>query len=413
MLFRSETPTPPRFDFKGFVIVGAGLALLELAIEFLGHRMGGTATVVAMFAAAAMLLAIYTWYALSRENPVLDLNLFRLRTFRASTVSGGMCRMTIGAVPFLLPLMLQVGFGLTALGSGLITFVMNIGAIGIKSFASPIARRFGFRNLVLYNASLLGFMAMGIALFTPETPHWVMIVYLLAYGVVRSIQFTNVNALGFADLTPQNLSRGNSISSVTQQLSSSVRVSAMTGYIIPQDRNRLQNGCQNQLNNVLVNTGAVSAATCTVSATDNILSTSTLTVTNAYNTTSVSADEVVVSDAYNSTHVGPSYVTVNTDTYGPVTIGSGGITFGDNTVQTTAYTGADAAVWGGITGTLSSQTDLQSALNAKYDASNPSGYITSSALSPYLLSATAATTYAITARGLPRSEEHTSELQLH
>ena len=216
-----ETPMPPRFDFKGFLVVGAGLAALELAIEFLGHGMVGVPTIVSLFAGAAVLLGIYTWYALSRENPVLDLTMFKIRTFRASTVAGSLCRMTIGAVPFLLPLMLQVGFGLNAMNSGLITFVMNVGAIGVKSFASPIARRFGFRNLVLYNASLLGLMAMGIALFTPETPHWMMIVYLLLYGVVRSIQFTNVNALAFADLTPQNLSRGNSIASVMQQLASS------------------------------------------------------------------------------------------------------------------------------------------------------------------------------------------------
>jgi MFS family permease len=130
--------------------------------------------------------------------------------------------MTIGAIPFLLPLMLQVGFGLSPVQSGLITFVMNIGAIFIKTIATKIARRFGFRNLVLYNASMLGLMAMGIGLFfRADTPHWVMIVYLLFYGVVRSIQFTNVNALAFADLTSQNLSRGNSISSVMQQLSSS------------------------------------------------------------------------------------------------------------------------------------------------------------------------------------------------
>ena len=216
-----ETPMPPRFDFKGFLVVGAGLAVLEFAIESLGHHMVGVDIIIAMFAAAAVLLGIYTWYALSRENPVLDLTMFKLRTFRVATVAGGLCRMTIGAVPFLLPLMLQVGFGLNAMDSGLITFVMNVGAIGVKSFATPIARRFGFRNLVLYNASLLGIMAMCIALFTPETPHWIMIVYLLLYGVIRSIQFTNVNALGFAELTPQNLSRGNSIASVMQQLASS------------------------------------------------------------------------------------------------------------------------------------------------------------------------------------------------
>ena len=84
-----------------------------------------------------------------------------------------------------------------------------------------LARRFGFRNLVLYNASLLGLMAMGLALFDQDTPHWMMVVYLLFYGVVRSVQFTNVNALAFAELTSQTLSRGNSIASVMQQLSSS------------------------------------------------------------------------------------------------------------------------------------------------------------------------------------------------
>jgi EmrB/QacA subfamily drug resistance transporter len=217
-----DTPKPPSFDITGFLVVGAGLALLELAIDFTGHRIVGTPIIVALFVIAGVLLAIYTWYALSRQNPVLDLTLFRIRTFRTSTVAGSLCRMTIGAIPFLLPLMLQVGFGLSPVQSGLITFVMNIGAIFIKTIATKIARRFGFRNLVLYNASMLGLMAMGIGLFfRADTPHWVMIVYLLFYGVVRSIQFTNVNALAFADLTSQNLSRGNSISSVMQQLSSS------------------------------------------------------------------------------------------------------------------------------------------------------------------------------------------------
>lgn len=216
-----DTPKPPSFDTKGFIVVGAGLATLELAIDFLGHHIVGTPMIVALFVAAALLLSLYRWYALRQPNPVLDLHLFRLRTFRVSTVAGSLCRMTIGAVPFLLPLMLQVGFGLSPLASGLISFVMNIGAIFIKTIATRMARRFGFRNLVLYNASLLGFMAMGLGFFESDTPHWMMVVYLLLYGVVRSVQFTNINALGFADLTPQNLSRGNSIASVMQQLSSS------------------------------------------------------------------------------------------------------------------------------------------------------------------------------------------------
>ncbi|HEY4136011.1 MAG TPA: DHA2 family efflux MFS transporter permease subunit [Alphaproteobacteria bacterium] len=216
-----DTPKPPPFDIKGFLIVGIGLAFLELGIDFLGHRIVGMPVVFTLFISATVLLGAYTWYALTHANPVLDLTLFKLRTFRASTVAGGLCRMTIGAVPFLLALMLQVGFGYTALASGLITFVMNIGAMCVKAVAPRIARKFGFRNLVLYNASMLGVMAMGIATFQPDTPHWVMIAYLLFYGVVRSVQFTNINALAFADLTPQTLSRGNSIASVMQQLSSS------------------------------------------------------------------------------------------------------------------------------------------------------------------------------------------------
>ncbi len=226
-----DTPRPPRFDAKGFILVAIGLACLQLSIEFLGHRIVSLPVTISLFGVAAVLLAIYAWYALRHVNPVLDLTLFRLRTFRASTLSGSLCRMSIGAVPFLLAMMLQVGFGLSPIQAGLITFVMNIGAIGVKTVAAPLARRFGFRNLVLYNASVLGLVTMGMALFEPDTPHWVMIIYLLFYGVVRSVQFTNVNALAFADLTSQNLSRGTSIASVMQQLSSSFGI-AMAATVI-------------------------------------------------------------------------------------------------------------------------------------------------------------------------------------
>jgi EmrB/QacA subfamily drug resistance transporter len=217
-------PSPPRFDFKGFLVVGAGLALFELAIENLGHRMVSTAMLIALFLVAVGLLGLYTWYALNRAEPVLDLNLFRLRTFRASTVSGGLCRMAIGSVPFLLPLMLQVGFGLQPIASGFITFVTSIGAIGMKTVATRIARRFGFRNLLMYNAGALGLMVAGMALFEPDTPHWAMLAYLILYGVVRATQFTNVQALAYADLTPPIMSKGTSMASVVQQLSNSFGV---------------------------------------------------------------------------------------------------------------------------------------------------------------------------------------------
>ena len=229
-----EVPPPPRFDWRGFVVVGAGLALLQFSIENLGHPLVATPVLVGLFAGAGTLLALYTWHALSRSEPVLDLNLFRMRTFRASTVSGGLCRLAIGAVPFLLPLMLQVGFGLAPIASGFITFVTSIGAIGMKTVATRVARRFGFRNLLMYNAGLLGLMIGGMALFQPDTPHWFMLSYLVLYGVVRATQFTNVQALAYADLTPTTMSKGTSMASVVQQLSNSfgVAIAATTLAIV-------------------------------------------------------------------------------------------------------------------------------------------------------------------------------------
>jgi EmrB/QacA subfamily drug resistance transporter len=220
-----KVPRPERFDFVGFLVIGAGLALVQLTLENLGrHRLVSMPTLIVFGISAVLCLAGYTWYALSRANPVLDLHLFRVRTFRTSTVSGGLCRLAIGSVPFLLPLMLQVGFGLAPIESGAVTFITSIGAMGVKTIASWLARKFGFRNLLVYNAFALGAMVAGMALFEPDTPHWQMLIYLLLYGVVRAIQFTNVQALAYADLTPDIMSRGTSMASVVQQLSNSFGV---------------------------------------------------------------------------------------------------------------------------------------------------------------------------------------------
>ncbi len=220
-----KAPPPGRFDFAGFVIVGAGLALLELTLENLGrHRLISMTMLIVLGITAVMLLGIYTWRALTRENAVLDLNLLRIRTFRASTVSGSLCRMAMGAIPFLLPLMLQVGFGMAPLQSGFTTFITSLGSIGMKTIAGRLARQFGFRKLLIYSGVGLGVMVAGISQLQPDTPHWVMLVYLLAYGLVRSVQFTNIQAIAYADLTPETMSKGTSMASVVQQLSNSFGV---------------------------------------------------------------------------------------------------------------------------------------------------------------------------------------------
>jgi MFS family permease len=155
---------------------------------------------------------------------VLDLRLFRMHSFRTATISGGLCRFAIGAVPFLLPLLLQVGFGLDPLQSGLLTFVTSIGAMLNKTIVRLVLRRLGFRRLLAYNSVLLGIMICGIATFRADTPHLIMWIYLMLYGFSRSVQFTSVNALSYAELTSAIMSKGTSIVSVAQQLSMSFGV---------------------------------------------------------------------------------------------------------------------------------------------------------------------------------------------
>jgi EmrB/QacA subfamily drug resistance transporter len=219
-------PAPPRFDFRGFALVGIGLVALELAIENLGRHVIAPEIDAGLFGAAAVLLALYVWHALPLPHPVLDLALFRIRSFRTSTVAGGLCRLAIGAVPFLLPLMLQLGFGLDPLHSGLLTFVTSIGAMMMKTIVRRVVRQFGFRNLLAWNGVLLGLWICGIAAFQPDIPHWqwLLLPYLLAYGFVRSVQFTTITALAYADLTVPIMSKATSMASVIQQLCNSFGV---------------------------------------------------------------------------------------------------------------------------------------------------------------------------------------------
>jgi fucose permease len=173
---------------------------------------------------AALSLALYGFYARRTPNPAVDLTVFRIKTFRISVIGGFVCRVGLGAIPFLLPLLLQVPFGLSAFQSGSLTFVLAVGSMLMKTASPPILRRFGFRRLLVANAVVVGLMTMVLALVRADTPHWLLMVGLLIFGFFRSLQFTCMNTLGYADLSDTNVSKGSSIASVGQQLSQSFGV---------------------------------------------------------------------------------------------------------------------------------------------------------------------------------------------
>ena len=159
----------------------------------------------------------------------MQLGLLKLQTFRASIIGGFLFRIGIGAIPFLLPLMLQVGFGLSPLASGSITFIAAVGALCTKTLAKRVLELTGFRRLLVVNA-LIGAVFIGLnGFFTPSTPHWAMMTILFAGGCFRSMQFTSINAIAYADVSHRDMSSATSLSSVSQQLALSVGVALGAG----------------------------------------------------------------------------------------------------------------------------------------------------------------------------------------
>jgi EmrB/QacA subfamily drug resistance transporter len=216
--------TVPPLDLRGFVLIGLGLAGLIFGFETIGREVLPLNVTIALLVGGAICSLAYVWHSRRAKAPIVDLGLLRLPTFRASVLGGLMFRMGLGALPFLLPLMLQLGFGLSALQSGLLTFASAAGAMTMKMTAGPIIRAFGFRRVLIGNAVISGAFLMSYALFKPDTAHLVIFLALLAGGFFRSLQFTAINTLAYADVPSPRMSKATSFASMMQQLSLSIGV---------------------------------------------------------------------------------------------------------------------------------------------------------------------------------------------
>jgi EmrB/QacA subfamily drug resistance transporter len=212
------------FDLPGFVLTGLGLASLAFGFETMGRVALPAVANLGLLAIGALCLTLYVRHARRVEHPIIDLALMRIPTYAMATTGGFLFRMGLGALPFLLPLMLQVGFGLDALSSGLITFASAAGAMSNKAVVAPIIRAFGFRTVLIANTVISSAFLFGYSFFQPTTPHLVIFLALLAGGFFRSLQMTSINTLSYADVPARMLSRATSLTSMAQQLSQSVGV---------------------------------------------------------------------------------------------------------------------------------------------------------------------------------------------
>jgi EmrB/QacA subfamily drug resistance transporter len=214
----------PRFDFRGFVLSGVGLLALISGLSMIGRGIAPVWLVVAMIAIGALALVAYARHADDNEDAILDLKLLGIATFYAGVIGGLIFRIGIGAMPFLLPLLLQIGFGLTPFESGSLTFATAAGALMMKFTASTALRWFGFRRTLIVNGVISGAFLAACALFTPSTPHWLLLLTLLTGGFFRSLEFTALNAISYADIDPPRMSRATSFASVSQQMSGAIGV---------------------------------------------------------------------------------------------------------------------------------------------------------------------------------------------
>jgi EmrB/QacA subfamily drug resistance transporter len=212
-------PARDPLDLWGFALAGTGLAATMLGFENVGRGVLPGSAVATLIGVGCLLLVLFYGHARRVAVPILDLSLLRLPTFRASVLGGFAFRAGIGALPFLLPLMLQEGFGFTPFESGLTTCAAAAGALLMKITAPQILRRNGFRRVLIANTVICAvFMAVN-GLFRPSTPHAVMVAVLLAGGFFRSLQFTSLNTLAYAEVAAPKMSRATTLASVGQQLS--------------------------------------------------------------------------------------------------------------------------------------------------------------------------------------------------
>jgi EmrB/QacA subfamily drug resistance transporter len=219
---RSENPE--RFDLYGLVLAGIGLGGIAFGLSVAGLNLLPWTVVAALVVIGSISMTLYVIHARRTGSPVLDFSLLRLPTLRASIIGGFLFRLGIGALPFLLPLLMQVGFGLSPFRSGLVTFSSAVGAMGMKTLAARIIRTFGFRNIMVVNAIVSSLFLAACALFTASTPLLLIMIILVVGGFFRSLQFTAINTVAYAEVEAAQMSRATTLVSVNQQLAISAGV---------------------------------------------------------------------------------------------------------------------------------------------------------------------------------------------
>jgi EmrB/QacA subfamily drug resistance transporter len=220
--YREKAVKP--LDFVGLILFGSGIALLSYVLEIFGEHTLGTGEILGLLAMSLALIVGYGLHAMQAAYPLLQLSLFRIRTFAAAVSGSFFTRLGIGGVPFLLPLLYQVGLGLTPIQSGLLIMPQAAAAMSTKFLMPALLDRVGYRGVLISNTVILGLLLMLFATIGIGTPIWLIVLQAFCYGALTSTQYTSMNTLVYADVPPDSASNASSIASTLQQLSVSFGV---------------------------------------------------------------------------------------------------------------------------------------------------------------------------------------------
>ena len=214
-----KEPTRTKFDLRGLILSGTALACLMFGIEVGSRGVGSQWIVAVLLCIGATSAALYTVHARHHPRPMLDFRLLHITTFRMSLLCGSLSRIAVGAMPFLMPMMFQLGFGLSAAQSGLVTFVSSIGSLLMRACAPIFLKRLGFRTVLTWIGALAtGLLALSAA-FRPSWPISLIYGVLIANGFFQSLQFMAYNTIAYADVPREDMSAATSFYTTFQQMS--------------------------------------------------------------------------------------------------------------------------------------------------------------------------------------------------
>jgi len=232
--YREEHTHP--LDVAGLILFGSGVALLSYVLEVFGEHALNAGEILGLLAVSIVLLAGYGFHATRTAHPMLRLTLFRIRTFRTAVSGSFVTRLGVGGIPFLFPLLYQVGLGFTPIQSGLLMMPQAIAAMSLKLTMPRILARFGYRAVLISNTLIIGLQIMLFATIGMSTPVWLIVAEVFCYGFFTSLQYTSMNTLVYADVTEEQTSSASSIASTMQQMAVSFGVasaSLVTAFFLP------------------------------------------------------------------------------------------------------------------------------------------------------------------------------------